>query len=349
MYKIKQQPSDFIVKEVSNLITSNKGKYTYFKLHKENWNTLDAVRKISQILNLPEKDIGFAGNKDKAAITEQFCSIKGNISKERLENININGIKLIFLGYGEEPITLGRLTGNEFIIVVRNLEKISAKYPKTILLPNYFDEQRFGENNAEIGRALIKKDFRKALDLINYNKSNEHLNKAKNDFIGALKKIPIRLLRFYINAYQSYLWNLTLAKYLEENGKVTKKIDYSLGQFVFTKEVIKNLKITLIGFDDKIIKLELKKIVKEIMKKEEITFNDFIIKQIPELSQEGELREAFFEVSNLNIKKLEKDEFNPNKYKTTVSFTLSKGSYATIVIKYLFALTLKIDHTNHIH
>ena len=349
MYKIKQQPSDFIVKEVSNLITSNEGKYTYFKLHKENWNTLDAVKKISQILNLPEKDIGFAGNKDKTAITEQFCSIKGNISKERLEKINVNGIKLIFLGYGEEPITLGRLVGNEFIIVVRNLEKLSGKYPKTILLPNYFDEQRFGANNVEIGRALIKKDFKKAVELINNPKSNEHLNKAKNDFIGALKKIPIRLLRFYINAYQSYLWNLTLANYLGENGKVIKELEYSLGKFVFTKEVIKNLKIPLIGFDDKIIKLELRKIVKEIIKKEEITFNDFIIKQIPELSQEGELRSAFFEISNLNIKKLEKDELNAEKNKTTVSFILPKGSYATLVIKYLFALTLKIDHTYHIH
>jgi len=336
MYKIKQQPSDFIVKEISNIKVSDKGKYTYFKLYKEKWNTLDAVKKISQILNLPGKDLGFAGNKDKTAVTEQFCSIRGNISKERLEKIDINRIKLTFLGYGDEPITLGRLAGNEFIIVVRNLEKYSQKHPKTILLPNYFDEQRFGTNNVEIGRALIKKDFRKAVELINNERSNEHLNKAKNDFIGALKKMPIRLLKFYINAYQSYLWNLTLSGYLEKNGKATKKIKYSLGEFVFAKEIIKKLKIPLVGFDDKIIKPELKKIIKEIMEKEEINFNDFIIKQMPELSQEGESRNAFFEASNLNIKKLEKDELNSGKKKIAVSFTLPKGSYATIVIKYLF-------------
>ena len=75
------------------------------------------------------------------------------------------------------------------------------------------------------------------IDLINNDKSNEHLNKAKNDFIGALKKIPIRLLRFYINAYQSYLWNLTLANYLGENGKVIKELEYSLGKFVLGREV----------------------------------------------------------------------------------------------------------------
>jgi tRNA pseudouridine13 synthase len=142
-------------------------------------------------------------------------------------------------------------------------------------------------------------------------------------------------LRFYINAYQSYLWNLTLAQYLEKNGKLIKEVKYSLGKFVFTPETFPKLKLPLIGFGIDIDK-NINDIIKEIISKEKITFNDFIIKQIPELSQEGELREAFFEVSNLNINKLEKDELNAEKNKITVSFILPKGSYATLVIKYLF-------------
>ncbi|MEK6905375.1 MAG: tRNA pseudouridine(13) synthase TruD, partial [Nanoarchaeota archaeon] len=58
-----------------------------------------------------------------------------------------------------------------------------------------------------------------------------------------------------------------------------------------------------------------------------------IIKQIPELTLEGELRNVFIEVKDLKIGKKAKDELNLGKFKVKISFTLSKGSYATMAIK----------------
>ena len=78
---------------------------------------------------------------------------------------------------------------------------------------------------------------------------------------------------------------------------------------------------------------EIKEIILKLMPSEQITFTDFIIKPIPELSQEGELRKAFMEVKDLKIGKLEPDELNKGKNKITLSFSLGKGSYATMVIK----------------
>ena len=74
MYKIKQIPEDFIVKEINDIILNNDGKYSYFLLKKKNYNTLNAIKAIAKKLKINEKDIGFAGNKDKEAVTKQTIS-----------------------------------------------------------------------------------------------------------------------------------------------------------------------------------------------------------------------------------------------------------------------------------
>ena len=241
MYLLKTIPEDFIVREISNIQIKDSGKYLYFKLTKKNYNTLDAIKKIARALGLKEKQIGFAGTKDKTALTEQVCSLFG-ASKGKLLSLKIPDLSIQFLGSGDAPISLGDLTGNQFEITVRNLDTINIKPIQFI--PNYFDEQRFGTSNVQIGRHLIKKQFADAVKLINDSLCRQHLQQKPNDYIGALKRLPIRLLRLYVNAYQSYLWNETLAQYLRTNGTVLKEEKYSQGVFVFTKEFFPELKIS---------------------------------------------------------------------------------------------------------
>lgn len=367
MCQIKQLPEDFLVTEISNieikeestiptpdhppLPSSNSNKYLYYKLIKKDWNTLDAVKRIALLLNVKEKQIGFAGSKDRKAITEQIISFQG-VRKEQVDNIKLNGIELHFLGCGNKPISLGDLEGNKFEIVVRNLndeeikdisngnEHVSsintANHP---YIPNYFDEQRFGLRNVSVGRHLVKKQFGKAVITINDPHYIEYLKDHQNDFIGALKKIPTRLLRMYINSYQSYLWNETLVQYLHDHGIVEKTVEYSLGRFVFVKndDHFLDLKIPLIGFGSQELEnTETHDIIKYLMQKEEISYDDFIIKQIPELSLEGELRKCFVKVKDLKVGELEDDELNAGKKKVLIKFTLPKGSYATMVVRKLF-------------
>lgn len=318
MYTIKQQPEDFIVKEITNLKLKDQGRYLYFKLKKTNRNTLDVVKELAKQLNINQKQIGFAGSKDKHAVTEQMISFS-NINKEKILQTKIDNVKLEFIGYGNKPISLGDLAGNYFEIVIRNIEHPNIE-PITFV-ENYFDEQRFSKNNAKIGKLILKKRFKEALELIDNEECNNHLENHPNDFIGALKKIPIRLLRMYINAYQSYLWNETVAAYLKDES--VKEVNYSLGTFIFVKEK-SDLQIPLIGFNKDLIKDEK---IKNIMNKENLTCSDFIIRQIPQLSLEGELRKVFVEVKDLKVSKVR------NKIKLT--FSLPKGSYATMVVKKL--------------
>jgi tRNA pseudouridine13 synthase len=107
----------------------------------------------------------------------------------------------------------------------------------------------------------------------------------------------------YIHAYQSYMWNILAEK--EANKK--KHCE----------------KIPIIGFGT-----NCSGDIKNLLEKEGINIRDFIIKQIPELTQEGSDRSLFTEVAGLDIKK-EKDGYK-------IKFKLKKGVYATEVIKQMF-------------
>jgi len=313
MYKIKQIPEDFVVEEITSIKPEKQGNYTYFWLKKHNYNTIRAIQHIAKHLKIPEKNIGFAGNKDKIAITKQLISIK----KENTQNLKLKDISLEFFGKGKEPISLGNLEENKFAITVRNI----TNKPKTInKIPNLFGEQRFSKNNAEIGKSIIKKDFKKTIQLIletspDFKEQINSLLKSRpNDHIGALRLIPKRLLRLYIHSYQSLIWNKTISQYLKTNPKT-------------------NIQIPIIGFGTELENNNLSKIIKSIIEKENITERDFIIQQLPELSSEGSERSLFTEIKNLEISDLEKDELNKGKNKCIIKFSLKKGSYATVAIK----------------
>ena len=293
MYKIKQKPKDFIVNEITNIKLKKKGNYSIFLLKKKNYTTEKAVQTIANKLNIPRKFIGYAGNKDKVAITIQYISIKNAKTKE----LELKDIRLDFKGYLDKPVLLGDLKGNEFVIKV-----ISNKTPKKITkMINYFGEQRFSKNNKEIGKLIVKRDFKRAVDLIiknNEEQVKEYLSQNPTDYIGALRKVPLKILKLYVHSYQSYLWNEMVVK---------SNVKY----------------IPIIGFGTKITEN-----IKGILEKEGITSRDFIIKQIPELSSEGVERNLFVKIKNLKIEKIEKGYI--------IRVTLPKGSYATEAIKQIF-------------
>ena len=318
MYKIKSIPEDFIVKEIPNLPLTDRGQYTICLLKKTNYTTIRAIEQIARSLNIPLKNIGFAGTKDKNAITYQYISIK-NTNFEKISKLELNDLELSFIGYSKEPFSLGGLKGNEFIITIRDLEanqviQIENKSNSKQFMPNLFGEQRFSKNNKEIGKHLLKQEFKEATELI-LDSNSDYSEKIlfflinnKNNYTAALQIIPKRLLKLYLHSYQSYIWNKTVEEYLKESNE--------------------NIKIPIIGFGTEIENKEIEKITTNLMKEENITFRDFINRKMPNLSQEGDERKALIEIKELKI--LEKTE---NSIK--INFKLSKGCYATEAIKFL--------------
>jgi len=298
-YNIKEKPEEFYVKELIDLPLIEDGKYFYYLLRKRSLNTLDAIKILNRMFNL--KEIGYCGNKDKNAITEQYISINKRIKDFKEENLNLE-----FVGRGDKRLNLGDNKGNYFKIKIKNFRGEINKFD---FIENYFDEQRFSKQNHLVGKYLIKKEFKKACELLDLE--------VKTDYVNALKKLNKKELLIYLHAYQSYLFNKHLSEYLKDYPNF--KVDYSLGDFVFLKKRIKNFKIPLASFDTE------EKIYDQLLKEEGICLNDFAIKQFPELVNETTYRDAFADIQNLKIKDNE------------IEFELSKGSYATIVIKKLFS------------
>jgi len=333
MYIIKQLPEDFIVKEISRVDAENNGQYAYFILKKTNYSTVTALQVLSEKLRTPLKNFGFAGNKDKNAITEQKISIfRGN---KDFEDYKFTNIELKYLGNGKNPVSLGDLEGNDFTITIRNLDeeeikKVKSLDNKKIKIPNLYGPQRFSGNNHLVGKAIIKRDFKKAVELIleNGGKTEQkiigYLKINKNNYIEALRIIPLKTRKLFVHAYQSLLFNKAINQYLGESKNNNK---------------MKNIKIPIIGFSFEISPIknkELKIIIQKIISEEKITPRDFVISQMPELTSEGGLRDLFFELKDLKVLEAGDDELNKSKQKIKINFTLPKSCYATVALEFAF-------------
>ena len=187
----------------------------------------------------------------------------------------------------------------------------------------------------------------------------KHLTKKPEDFIGAFKRLPTKLRRLFPQAYQAYLFNKFLSKRIERELLLSKA---EIGDYVLHVErsglpMLKMHKITcsetvteinraiqdgkmllaipLIGFKQQPSKGAQGEIEKQIIEEEGISPENFKVEVMPEISLKGGLRTALVPLNNFVLKEISKDSINPSKRKAKLSFTLYRGSYATIVLREL--------------
>ncbi len=211
---IKTIPADFIVREVTNRTEGEDGKYLIAELTKQNWDTHSVVREISNRLRVSRNRIGFAGTKDKFAVTTQKISIWDTAETE-LDRVKIGDVSLKIVGRSNKAVSLGDLYGNEFKIVIRNIdgskeeitEKIGAITDEIETaggIPNFFGVQRFGINRPithVVGKHLIEGNIKEAvLSYISdiFAGESEEAKEARSfckdgDLKGCLKRMPLFL------------------------------------------------------------------------------------------------------------------------------------------------------------
>ena len=102
----------------------------------------------------------------------------------------------------------------------------------------------------------------------------------------------------FVHALQSKIFNEVLEIALEKKFDFTKK-----GQ----------QKIQLIGYKSKEENTEVENIILQVLKKHNLTKQDFNLKEIPFLRISGSLRDAIINVENLDIQILDDDLFNGSK------------------------------------
>ncbi|MDO8481408.1 MAG: tRNA pseudouridine(13) synthase TruD [Nanoarchaeota archaeon] len=309
MYVLKQSPEDFIVREIARHECKPSGAFALCILKKRNYTTQRAITSVAAALGKPVKYVSFAGLKDKNAVTEQYVAIK--FANERdVSNLELKDIELVFVGYLTNHLSLGELDGNFFEITIRNLEKEEAESLKShegkpLLMPNSFGEQRFSSGNTEIGKLLVKGAFKEAIEKILAQDKDASelikpfLDQQPTNFIEALRLLPRKQLKMYIHAYQSLLWNRML------DANPTSK------------------ELPLIGFGT-----EETPLVSAVLGKEGVTTRDFVNRKMPELTSEGGTRASYVAIKDFEIK-------DARGTFAIVSFSLPKGSYATVAIAFL--------------
>ena len=340
--QIKEKPEDFIVKENIALdIVPQPHKYAIYSLTKRQTNTIQAIDILTKKLGLQKRDIGFAGIKDKHAITTQYISLP-NLPKTSLDKVlacNSDFLTLEFLGYAPRSIGTDILVGNTFTLRVTDIRP----HPCTHVI-NYFGEQRFSIDNAQIGKFLVQRNFKEAASRIagsakthNEKLVSAHLHEHPNDYIGALRTLPRQTATLFVHAYQSLLWNRTIARLLNLESE-SKSDNYIAIPRDWNDSYLAQLpeKIPLIGFfyEPKDWSPIVQEQISAIMQAEGISPRDFIIRQWGEIAEIGAIRATCISLTDLELTELGANEWR-------IAFSLPKGSYATVALRFLANVTEK--------
>jgi len=213
--RIRGEVEDFYVEEITNREEGTEGKYLIVELTKRDWDMHHLIRELSRAFGVSQKRFGFAGTKDKRALTKQKMSI-WDMDEDALRRVNLPGVELKVIGRSNKKVALGDLLGNKFRIVIRDIElpldvvkermmSITEDVVQAGGVPNFFGVQRFGVQRPVthlVGEAIVRGDFERAaltyLAEVSPNEPDDVQNArsalAKDlNFQEALKEFPLFL------------------------------------------------------------------------------------------------------------------------------------------------------------
>ncbi len=362
--KIRVEPEDFqvseLISEKSKKSINDEHGYAVYKLKKKKIDTNHALSGIFRQKGIRLKSLGL---KDASAVTEQFvCS--GNKGKP-IENFSSDKYSLEHLGFVKKPLSKKDMIGNHFKLKISDCQNKLESFTEYDKVLNFYGYQRFGSKRPvthHIGKAILQQDFEKTVDLIlsftsSYDsKENTEIRQKLSDKanyqqyfdkvpiqmdierivlkemiehgepIRAIRAIPVSLRRFYIQAYQSFIFNQSLsAAFLDgeelfeaQTGDVCFDHHGIIGKHV--KGMDQNLALPFVGYSYyKKTRFDFQ--ISKVLQQEEVSPKDFFIKEMQEASSEGGFRQAAIQCSDYSA------------HDDVVEFSLSRGSFATILLR----------------
>ena len=382
--KIKQRPEDFLVTELDRFELTKTGPFALYRLVKWDIGTIEAIRNLGKNWNLSPAQISFGGLKDRHARTEQTISVRGGPERSfegsafRVEFLGRSRdpiTRASFQGNRFE-ITVRDLAE------IPDLGPV-----KRFGVPNYFDDQRFGSlrgtDGEFIGRALVRGETEKALRLALASPSGQDRKKDRDlkillrdrwgDWAGLAKELPMshertvasylaghpgafgfaferldqNLRILYVSAYQSWIWNRTLAAIVRKLPD-TYEVGYAAGAHVFYRTIdppahdrLAELSIPLITPSEK-FDGEVAEITSAILADEKVEQRQFRLKKLAKTFFGKGRSDALMAPGGLTAAAGD-DELNRGRRQMKLSFELPKGSYATVLPKRLFHEAVEED------
>ncbi len=196
---LRTHNSDFLVDEILPFMPTGEGEHHMLHIRKEGLNTADVARMISSFASVHPKEVTFAGQKDKNAITTQWFGVRipGKETPD-WQALNNDNLTVLSSSRHSKKLRTGALAGNRFSLTLRAVSDVEdlikrIELVKQVGVPNYFGEQRFGHD----GKNLI----------------------FGRQMLAGKKKVKDRNKRsIYISAVRSYLFNQVVSTRLANHG-----------------------------------------------------------------------------------------------------------------------------------
>jgi tRNA pseudouridine13 synthase len=228
---LKLLNEDFIVTELPLQLPCGEGEHVWLDIEKNGANTAFVALQLAEAAGVQERDVGYAGLKDRHAITRQWFSI--HLPKGEAPDLTLlqhPEFKVLGQGRHLKKLRPGDLRGNRFRIVLRDVtgdrDAIEANLAAVASLgvPNYFGAQRFGHDggNVEQGRAMLAREIR----VRNPKKKGIYLSAVRSFIFNEVLALRIR----------QGLWGKTLpGDVMDEAGRATGPL-WGRGRVVTTDQ-----------------------------------------------------------------------------------------------------------------
>lgn len=190
--RLRETPEDFRVEEVPAYLPSGSGAHTFVRVEKRLRTTEEVARDLARAAGVRSGDVGYAGRKDRVAVTTQWFSVPG-LDPALAAALQLPGARVLEAALHGHKLRTGHLRGNRFEIAVRGATRDVADAARERLarierqgFPNRYGPQRYGRagDNAERARELCT---------------------------GGPSRMPRRDARFLLSALQARVFDAALA------------------------------------------------------------------------------------------------------------------------------------------
>ncbi|WP_210397001.1 tRNA pseudouridine(13) synthase TruD [Motiliproteus sediminis] len=151
--------ADFQVDELLGVELKGEGEHLYLQIEKQGQNTQWLAGQLARAAGVRPMDVGYAGLKDRHAITRQWFSLwlPGKESPD-LQGLDISGVRVLQQSRHDRKLKRGGHLGNRFVLRLREVAaddalEVRLRQVRDRGVPNYYGEQRFGIDGGNLPAA----------------------------------------------------------------------------------------------------------------------------------------------------------------------------------------------------